>query len=257
MRWNLLVSCGLALLVALIAPAGASADGGEWEWELTPFLWASDISLNLSVNDTDVANVEVDFSDLVDKLDLGALVHFEGRRGRGGFLLEVSYIELSDDKTITGRPPVADGTMVHTGLTQLIAEAGGFVEVFGKDSGFDLLFGARLFDLSVDVDFVFPVAPDKSLASDESLVDGFAGLRYRGGIGERWIWWARGDVGAGGTDLSWQGIFGVGLKIGKKGDDALWFGYRHLEFDLKGRSSGITDTELAYSGPIFGYRFGF
>ena len=247
----------MALMAGLVGSTVTSAGDGEWQWELTPYVWATDVSLDITVNDMDVASVEVPFGDLVDSLDLGAMLHLEGHRGRGGFFVEMFYADLSDDKTITGAPLVADGTIIQSGMEQWVVEAGGFYEVFGEGSGFDLLFGARLFDLSLDVAFDFPVAMDKTLVSDESLLDGFVGLRYRGDIGDRWMWWARGDVGAGGTDLSWQGIFGVGLKVGKKRDDALWFGYRHLAFDFEEGTSGITDTELAFSGAMFGYTFGF
>ena len=247
----------LFVSVCLIISSWGVAHAGDWEWELSPYIWASAVTLNVSVNDMEVAGVEVAFKDLIDKADIGGLIHFEGQRGRGGFFIELVYLDLSDDNTITGAPLVPDGTITKSGLQQLIAEVGGFYQVHGDDSGLEVLFGARLFDLSVDVTYDFPVDPDYALASNQSLVDGFIGMRYQSAFAERWVWWLRGDAGTGGTDLSWQGVAGVGLKLGKDRDDTLWFGYRHLEFDDDAEDAGITDTEIVFSGPMFGYTFSF
>jgi hypothetical protein len=248
-----IAACALCLGAGLATPSVA----GEWEWELSPFLWATDAAMDLSIDDTDVSGVEADFSDLIEKLDLGALVHFEGRRNRGGFLAELIYLELSDEKTFVGSPAVPGGTEVTSELEQLIAEVGGFYRIGEDESGLDVLFGLRLFELSTDVAFDFPVATDRSLSRDVSLLDGFAGLRYRGDMGKRWLWWARGDVGAGETDLSLQAIGGVGLKLGKNQGQALWIGYRHLQFEADESKGGIHEIELVFSGLVVGYLFGF
>lgn len=247
-----------ALVLCLVAGLSATTVHAEdWSWELTPYLWVADVSLDARVNDDQIANVELGFADLVDKIDIGALVRFEGRRGRAGFFVEANYLSLSDGKTILALPPITDGTEVRAEVDLLIAEAGGFYRVLGEDDGLDVLFGARLLDLSTDVSFDFPVIADRALSSDESPVDAFAGVRYRGGIGDRWAWWARGDVGGGGTDLSWQGIVGFGVNFGKKRDDTLIVAYRHLSFEVDNDGGRITEQKVAFSGLLIGYRFAF
>jgi opacity protein-like surface antigen len=244
---------GLACLLG--APA-SSANAEEWEWELSAYVWASDASLDASIDDTEVSDIKADFDELIKKLDIIVPLQFEGRRGRTGLFAQLDYVDLSDEKTYIGSPGITDGIRTRSALEQLIVELGGFYEIM-EDSGLDVLFGFRLLELSLDVDLDSPIGDDRSLSQDQSLLDGFAGLRYRADIGERWSWWARADVGTGGTEMSLQGTAGVALKLGRKRDDALYIGYRHLQFETEERGRGIVEKDLALSGPILGYRFGF
>jgi hypothetical protein len=245
-----------AVLVCLLALLPSAARAGEWEWELSPYVWATDVTFDTSVNDSSVVDTEADFSDLIDKVDVGAIVRFEGSRDRVGFFVDVFYVSLSDEKTVGGDKVIDTGATVETDLDQLIAEAGGFYRVAGDESGLDILFGARLLALSVDIDYEFPNIADRSLSEDSDLVDGFAGLRYRGRLGDRWLGMIRVDAGTGDTDLSWQGIGALGFSLGESRKNALWIGYRHLEYEQES-GSGVTEVELAFSGFLLGFRFGF
>ena len=54
------------LSLVLWLPAGEAA---AWEWTVVPYLWASDVGLDLNVAGNDVIGANVEFKDLVDKLD--------------------------------------------------------------------------------------------------------------------------------------------------------------------------------------------
>ncbi|MCP3978388.1 MAG: hypothetical protein GY716_03515 [bacterium] len=243
------------VLFALAAHSTARAEG--WKWELVPYLWASDVRLDVALDRVDVAPVEVGFGDLVEKLDLGALVHFEGSKGKYGFFVDASYFELSDDQTIAGRPAIEDGTTVDTALEQLMLELGGKYRLPWDARALDLLFGVRLFDVSVEIDLDPPLAPDASVDRDRSLVDAFVGLRYGAQFADRWSWSVRADAGTGDTDLSWHAAANVGVALGEKRKNSLHVGYRHIQFEAEDDGPGITETELSYSGLMLGYRFVF
>lgn len=245
------VALGCVLLLA-----GPAAAAGEWKWELTPYIWGSDAALDGTINDVEFGG-EADFSDLVDKLEIGGLVHFEGHRERWGFFLEANYFEFADDQTIMGHPQIEDGTDAHADLDMLIAEAGGSWKILGADEGLELLFGLRSFDMGLDVDTDSPTAPDNMFSRDTTLLDGFVGLRHRSDISPRWCWFARIDAGTGDTELSWQAIVGAGVHVTKSGKNTLLLAYRHLEFELDDGASGITGADLELSGPLIGFRFGF
>ena len=245
----------LALLcICLIS--GPATLASEWEWELTPYLWVSDTSLDATVNDTQIG-ATLEFSELVDKLDIAGMVHFEGHRGRAGFLLEVNYLELSDDKTIPDLPMIVGDTTAHAELDMLIGEAGGFYRIAGEKERLDILFGVRVFDMGLDLDLNFPADADRTFSRDETLLDGFVGARVLADLSPRWSWWARVDAGTGDTELSWQATMGLGVRLGKSGKNTLMMAYRHLAFELEDGSSGITDVDLELSGPVVGFRFGF
>jgi opacity protein-like surface antigen len=60
-----------------------------------------------------------------------------------------------------------------------------------------------------------------------------------------------GNAGAGGSDLSWQAMVGVGYKASSWADIALT--YRYLKFEL---DSDVVD-ELSINGPLLGAIFRF
>jgi len=250
----------MALLIAVMPIAAPGAHAGEWEWEIVPYAWLSDVGVDVSLNESDIADTTVDFSDIIDKADFGALLHFEGRKGRGGLFVDVVYLALSDDQTRSGDALIPAGTMIDSELDQLVGEAGGIYRLTGDERGLELLYGVRVMELSLGIDIDFPegsLIEDRSRSSDETMLDGILGLRYGADISERWLWSIRGDIGAGDTDLTWQGVLTFGAKLGKKGNKTLYLGYRHLAWELKEGTNGITDRKLKFTGPAVGFGFSF
>jgi hypothetical protein len=93
-----------ALVVIAVLIAGAPrVHAGEWEWEIAPYIWFTDVGVDVSLNETDIA-----------------------------------------------------GTTVESEMDQIIGEVGGIYRLNGDDRGLDLLFGARVLDVSIDVSFDFP-----------------------------------------------------------------------------------------------------
>ncbi len=251
------LSFAALVIVVVVLAFAPGAHAGEWKWEIAPYVWFTDVGVDVSLNETDIVATTIDFGDIIDKADLGALVHFEGRKGRWGLFADVVYLSLSDDQTLSGG--IFAGTMIESEMDQLIGEVGGIYRLTGDDRGLDLLFGARVMDVSIDVSLDFPAAgpTDRSRSSDETLFDGFIGLRYSQDISDRWLWSIRGDVGAGDTDLTWQGVLNLGVNFGKERGQTLFFGYRHLAYEAEEGNNGITERQLDFSGPEVGYRFSF
>jgi len=250
-----------ALVVIAVLIAGTpGVHAGEWEWEIAPYIWFTDVRADVSLNETDILSETIDFSNIIDEADLGALVHFEGRNGRWGLFVDVVYLALSGEQTRSGDLVILAGTTIEVEIDQLIGELGGIYRLTGDDRVLDLLFGARVMDVSLDISLDFPAVSglaDRSRSSDETLFDGFIGLRYGQDISDRWLWSIRGDVGAGDTDLTWQGVLNLGVNFGKERGQTLFFGYRHLAYEVEEGNSGITKREIAFSGPEVGYRFTF
>lgn len=128
----------------------------EWEWILTAYLWGSDTSVDVFVSDEPVFGGDLEFSDLLDKLEFGAQRHFEGRRGKGGFFLDTTFLNTADSQIIEAQPPLPGGTEVRTDAKLILVEAGGFIRPGGDAHGFDLLFGVRVIDIDMDIDITPP-----------------------------------------------------------------------------------------------------
>ena len=115
---------GLAVLATLSMTGTAAAS--DWEWSVTPYAWASDVSADISINDRQVADQEIDFSDLAEDLDLTAQGHFEGRKGRHGVMLDLFYVHLADDAQRFALPtPLPGEALVDGDLKLTILDVGG------------------------------------------------------------------------------------------------------------------------------------
>ena len=89
------------MVVLMTLPATTRA-AESWDWSITPYMWASDITMDVAVNGDPVLGIDVVFSDLLDKVDFVFQFHFEGRRGRAGFFIDGTFIELTVDDLTSG-----------------------------------------------------------------------------------------------------------------------------------------------------------
>ena len=251
----------LSLCIWLPASEGRAA--GAWEWTLVPYLWATDIGMEVKISDETILDTDVAFGDLLDKVDLAFSAHFEGRRGKGGFLLDLTYISLSNEMTLSsssGVPPQLDGAVIDTEVDLAIVEAGGFYRPGGEKTGLDVLFGIRYIgiDQKFDITPALPPPLDSPILieSSPSLTDGFVGLRYSGTLGKKWGYAIRGDIGAGGTELTLNGIAGMSYQIGKSGRYGLRFGYRYMDMEIDEEKDGTrVETDMTMSGIYAGIAF--
>jgi len=250
-----------ALGIGLWLPAEEMQAAGSWEWSVTPYLWTSSVGAKVKEDGVVISDNDVAFTDLLSNLDFAFAFHAEGRRGRGGFLFDFFYIDLSTSETVPehqdpGSPP--PGTVVDLDIEQLILEGGGFYRLSGDETGLDLLFGLRWIGMDEVIDLTppIPIAPGQRQESSSNLTDGFLGLRYIGQIGNKWNYSIRGDVATGGTELTLNGQAFFKYQLGQSGRYGLLLGYRYMGMEIEERVEGIDiETDLTFSGPVFGFMF--
>ena len=247
------------LITGYLGAAASPARAADWDWILTPYLWGSSMKVDVFVKDEPVFGQDLSFSDLIDNLHVGFQLHFEGRRSKAGFFLDLTYLSVSDSETTPANPPLPGGTVLDADVDTTLFEAAGFYRPSGEALGLDLLLGIRVMDLKMELD-ITPPAPLPSTRIDGSgtFTDAFAGLRYSFPLGQRWILAVRGDAGAGDSDLTWNvsGLFA--FHFGKDDRYNALIGYRHMEIEVEETSGAITvKTELTMSGPMTGFAFRF
>lgn len=255
---------GATLTLAVIGALGFSgaAEAQGWHWSFTPYMWASEIGTDVSINDREVLEREVDLKDLIDSLDFVVQAHLEGQRGRHGLLFDLTYVDLGDDDH---RFPVgnAGGEVVIKGdLEMTILEAGGIFNPRGDGTGFALLYGARMLDLDLELDARYDFGPGSTpgrrYSSGSTLVDGMVGARYIAAVSDRWIFIIRADAGGGGTELTWNAWTGVGYAFGARKQNALLLGYRYMEIEFKEDDARAEiESQVKLGGFIAGIKFGF
>lgn len=245
----------LAAWVVLALSTTIQAD--EWEWTAVPYLWGAAANLDIEVNDDPVFGGDLAFSDLLDKLEIAGMLHFEGRSGRTGFFVDAAYLSLADATTTSPNPPLfPDGAAVDSEVEMGRYEAAGFYRLKGQAAGFDLFLGIRAIDLDEQVGITrstpTPAATSESLA--DTLLDGFLGARFGMPFAKRFWFHVRGDVGTGDTEMSFTANAGVGMWLGKSRKYGLDLAYEHFEFEVESGGDVVTvKSEFQLSGPIAGF----
>ncbi len=88
---------GLLAAIVLMAGQTASASDG-WQWSLEPYLQASNIEGDASIGRVVGANVSLDTSDILEKLEIGAMIHAEALHDSGwGVMVDYAFMRLGDD----------------------------------------------------------------------------------------------------------------------------------------------------------------
>ncbi|HEY9181873.1 MAG TPA: hypothetical protein VIQ99_01660, partial [Gammaproteobacteria bacterium] len=185
MRFRLLLGSTLVLAAPL-------ASAQEWDWTLTPYLWASGIDGDASVGPVQ-ADLSVNFGDIVDVLAGAALMHVEAQTDDHGYFGDLVYLATEIDEE-----------RVRTELDTTIVELG----YLRRTSRIGLEFGIRYWDFDLEIDpTTLPTAQGES-----DWVDGFVGIRSVRELGDKWNLTTRANIGAGGTDFT----YGVGVIFGRE-----------------------------------------
>src|SRR5512145_3497683 len=83
------------LAISLALAAGPThADSADLDWLGIAYLWAADIGV-----DTRDRSVDVDFSDVVDKLEIGFQGHVEAQADEFGGFVDVVFMGLGDNSS--------------------------------------------------------------------------------------------------------------------------------------------------------------
>lgn len=230
----------LTYLSLLVLPISAVAE--DWQWKITPYLWAAGIDGETAIGPLS-ADVSIDFKDIVNVLSGGALLRVEAQTEQHGFFGDLVYLSLEEDQA---RDTIG-GTLGFE-LDNLIVE-GAYYYRWTEKYGLEL--GLRYWDFETTLQ---PALLPKVTGSRD-WTDGFIGVRIDSAINEKWSWLLRGNVGSGGADMA----VGVELDLRRKfaNDNELTFGFRALDVDYSDKSGAVPiDLDMSFAGLTIGYAFG-
>jgi hypothetical protein len=259
--------------LALAAPytAHAQAASDDWRFSTTIYGWlptlSGDASIQLKQN-RDVS-LEMDPGDVLSALNFAAFLAAEAEKGRWGVATDLIYLDLGGternarDFTLGGIELPADasakigwdlsGWVWTTGVTWLALE--------GPRHPLKLVGGARMLDLTTEakIDLEGNVGgiplPGRSAQGEagNTAWDVIVGLkgRFDPGQADEWFVPYYFDIGTGESDLTWQGMLGIGYTFGWGDMLAAW---RHLDYNLP---NDYALRELTTSGVAIGATFRF
>jgi hypothetical protein len=249
-------ACFLFLGVSpVLAQTSSLESQDQWQFSGAIYFWAADIG-GQTINGSEV---EVEFRDLLDNLELAFFGAFAARKNDWSILADVVYMDLSAAKTKDLSIPIGSIRVPVTTAAELDLEgwalhfAGGYELYSESNFRVDLIGGVRYLDLDMDLLLELQsLGPGQSRTVSESLTawNGIIGLKGKASLSERWFVPYYVDIGAGESEFTWQATAGIGFQAGRIWDVALV--YRHLEWDLD--STRVID-DINFSGPTLGVIF--
>lgn len=276
-RFAAAVAAGLLLLPL---QANAQAPSDQWSFSLMPYLWLPSVDGKLKYGPPPAggasANVELDAAGVLDRLNFAFLLQGEARKGR--WLIATDFINLdfgNEDSKLSsvdfnpGSGPINIATTQLNAGTKTSLDAtvwtlvGGYNMVNDGAATLDLVAGFRYLHIKATTDWnltaaVTGPAGTQTFAAaggverSRDLFDGIIGARGRVRLGDgRWFVPYHVDIGAGSSQLTWQGVLGVGYAF--KWGDAV-FAYRYLYFD-EGNDKFV--QQLSFGGFALGANFRF
>lgn len=241
----------LTMLAAGFAAAPACAADG-WRFNLMPYVWGAGMDGTVRHEKLPGSiGVEADFGDVLDNLDVGGMLAFEGHKGRAGFLLDAMYVKLSTDATVPQIGlPVSLGSKTFTGMA-----AGQYRLVEDSIGSIDLLAGVRYWSvearIAYNVPSAVPLPPPLPHSYDASetgrWADAMLGAKMNVHLTRRLSLNAHGMVGGGGSRLASDAMLGLGVALGKS--SSLLIGYRHITADYQ---RGGFEFDANVHGPAVG-----
>jgi hypothetical protein len=261
------------LMMALLASTGALAQQpadktDSWQFGASIYGWFPDIAGRTAFTQPGGSNeFEIDIENILDNLEFTLMGMFDVRKGRWGFLTDVIYMDVGSSKTGTREASIGGNQLpinatadVNLDIESWIWTLAGYFRALNQAGlTLDVLAGARYLDVEQKVNWnitgnigSIPI-PDRTGAAKASLTnwDAVIGVRGRFAFGAKKTWFVPYylDVGTGDSDLTWQGVAGLGYAFRWVEVVAAW---RYLYYDLP---SGKAIRDMSFSGPAIGATF--
>jgi hypothetical protein len=245
-RW---LRMGRALAAAAILACTAAPPGEAAEFRVAPYLWNAGFKGSLGAADAG-GPANGDFSGLLDNLEVsGFMLHADWRRDRWSVFGDWSHMDVSSSAP---SPRGALFSGVEGSIAGNIMQAAAGYRVQGDAAaGVDLFAGLRYYDLELTLALRPGVLAARNAAATDDWVDGLVGVRWSGRSGANWEFGFYSDIGAGGSDRSWQAAAQASYRFSW---GSLVGGWRHLDVKYE---NGAYRLDAALSGPFFGAIFRF
>jgi len=237
-------------LAALLATAqvASAASTPDWQFEVTPYAWATGLEGDARVNSTQV-DFNKKFGDIVEKVDMAGSMLAIAQKGRLLMFAQADYFDLSSSKIqITGAPA---GGKFESKITVGEFAVGMQVDGWAPKQTFDLLIGMRYtrVDNALTIDQVGTFSKTTNLKDPMLLVrpslpifpSRIDGLRFNPMLG----------IGGGGDSKL---VYEMQPEIQYQFTDhvAGRFGYRRLGYKFNGQNNSENELNLMMGGLLVG-----
>jgi hypothetical protein len=260
---SILMSVGIAHADESLSPLPKISD--DWRFEVTPYLWGAGVTSTLVYNDRYINTAKLSTSNVLGDLKSGGMITAEAHKGNWGILGDIvsATLQTTGGSTVVvptrqfGAVPVnaADKATLQQNM---ITGAVTYTVLNNQSAYVDGLVGARGITATATVSLDLSAYGMSRATNDSksvSTIDPIVGFKGRYRIADStWYVPFYGDVGSGGgtTNVTWQGIIGVGKTFEKWVDASL--AYRYMYYDMKG--DGLLQ-KTTFKGPQLAVTFKF
>ncbi len=235
----------------LLFPAAAvhAQEADTFGWSITPYIWATETTVDLSFRDANIGAGEISFSDLLDVLDAAFMIHVEGGGGSWSAFGDLTYLKTSDTNDRAA-------FVIDTNSKQLFFDGAVAWWPGGLGSNFSLYGGLRYsgFDDRYTFRLVINDTPVGERRSTKDYYDALVGIRYRFDLSERWSLLTRADTSFGDSEGTVLLQANLGWTVGKRQQNRIMFGYQYKTAEFR---DGDLRLDFDYQGPMAGFNFRF
>lgn len=236
----------MVLCVALaLSTTPASAQQSGSSFRITPYIWFLGLDGTTAVLGQD-SDIEADFGDILDLLNIALMVNMEWNTGQWFFVLDPMWSSLETDFVTPGPLPVSGKVDVDI----IIADA---LVGYVINDNVDVYAGARYYDQDIDV--IPGTLP--SVSQGDSWTDFTLGLRLHSATSGNWSFTGKIDAAiVGDSESAWY-LQAVAMR--HFGDNKhLDLGWRYYDVDYES-GAGLTrfKWDVAHSGPMLGFSWQF
>lgn len=250
------LAISLTLLASGLSGSVFAAESDDWQFEVTPHLFAAALDGTTGIRGVE-SDLDVSFSDTLEVLEFAFMGVFTAQKGPWSYGVEAWYIKLDDQGATNVTGPFGNVTVnaaleVETELSVYQGSVG--YRVVDNRIKADFIGALRYTKITLDATAVITTTPSivfpggaRSAEGSEEWVDGVIGMRLLYPLNEEWSLLGYADVGAGGSDLTYQLIAGANWQFSDGVTAKL--GYRVLDWDYE-NDGNVWDMTM--SGPYLG-----
>lgn len=232
-QWLITAVATFVMAYGINAKADDSLNKG-WAFEFTPYLWAVGIDGDVTVRGQK-ANVDMDFNDLVDSVDIGGSFLGVARKDRFVMWTQFDYVGL-DNNDLDNVP---SDSRLKTNM--LLLELAGGYQFNGpfKGSTIDAMIGLRYGSFENKL-----IIQDAKAKRTQELVDPMLVVRPRIPIYHDWIVFSPTLAVGGGGDSEFIYELQPQLQFQLTENLAARVGYRRLHYKFEGKGDNEFDGDL-------------
>lgn len=223
----------------------------DWEFVVAPYLFMASVSGDVALGDRVSGEVDLNFGDILEKLQFAFMIHGEAYKGDWGLIVDYTYLKLGEDFS-TDIEVSGDVTFKESIFEAFVSRK------FRKQWGwFDVYGGIRYWDLGLNVNL--QGLEVTRVSRDQDWVDPVIGGRVYYNASERFIVGLRADIGGFGlgSDFAFNLQPGVGYQFSELFILMLQYKYLYTKYDNDTSGINFFSYDASTNGPLLGLVFRF